>query len=157
MRKQWIGSLVLISLFGTLPAYAVFKSVTVCNEARLPNNAALDCAYIELKDAARISAQVNCHNNGTVALDVSTAFIAGSAASPAMMASPQTHINSSTGLALTKISLPALHSNSTLENAWTPVAGFDIPVSPVGTLRLTNHTNDTLSLVDCTAILNLGD
>ena len=156
MHKLW-AAWMLVFLFAVGPAYAWFASEQVCQNSRLPNNSTLDCRYTDTSQAKSISTQINCKNNGTVALSVSADYVAGSAAGSAYMGIPKMHIDGSTGLTETAIAIPRLVSTSAAENSWTTLIGHDIPVSPAGTIRLTNHTDDSLSLVDCTVILNMKD
>jgi hypothetical protein len=151
MKKAWLWWFSAVALLMLAsPGMAEIKSVKVCDAKTLAasnantyglGNGIADCTYTDLSLYEYFSFQVYCGETTDDSMSIDVDWVGGSAASAAYMAVP--------------VGTAQLKTSYTTEDAWSAIQFIGPPVSPIGTIRLTNNNTD--DDIVCTVILNMGD
>ena len=147
MKRYLLLSLAaLLALLSPAAVSAEVRSIHVCEAKTLTANTTTDCAYTDISGFKFFSFQVYCGETTDNSMSVDVDWVAGSAAGTAYMGIPIL----STGSAMSQ-----LKTAYTTEDAWSTLQSIQPPVSPVGTIRMTENNND--ADIVCTVILNMGN
>ena len=152
--KKLLAVAFAICLALATSANAEVVSIRVCSDKTLAASTTTDCTdngpgsagYQDITKFKFFSYQIYCAELTDNSMDIDVDWIGGSYGQSAYMAVPIL----STGSAMTQ-----LKTNYTTEDAWSALASIQPPVSPVGTIRLTENNND--DDIVCTVILNMGN
>lgn len=154
MKKLLAAMAVVLAV--AAPAAAEVRSMQVCQQKLLsPSNSSLyglgnglaDCAYTDISGFKFFSYQFRC-NSASTTISVSVDWIAGSAMGSLYMAVPLL----SSGSAMSQLKTAYTTESTT---TWSTLMSIQPPVSPVGTIRITNGA--TTADVLCDVILNMGN
>ncbi|MFA5898042.1 MAG: hypothetical protein WC829_02895 [Hyphomicrobium sp.] len=133
-------AVVAICLALAAPAAAEVRSIHVCEAKTLTASTTTDCTYQDISAFEYFSYQVYCGETTDNSMSVDVDWIGGSAAGTAYMAVP--------------VGTSQLQTVYATEDAWSTLESINPPVSPVGTIRLTENNGD--DDIVCTVILNMG-
>lgn len=144
MKKIIAAVFSLLMLCGN--ADAAITQIKICDAKALGGSTTTDCTYVDLSSWRYFSFQASCADAGDSSMSVDFDWVGGSSDAAAMMGIPILN----TGSAMTQ-----LRSNWATETTYTTLQTIQPPVSPYGTIRITNDQADTD--ITCTVILNMGD
>ena len=127
------------------PAAAEVRSVKICDAKTISASTTTDCTYTDISQYKFFSFQVSC-TSAAAGISVSADWVGGSAASTTYMGIP---------LLANGTAMSQLMTTRTTETTYSTLQSIQPPVSPIGTIRLTENIGSADTV--CTVILNLGN